>query len=75
MSEPTCRVCYAATLTRDERDRFNAEPVTGSVYLCPPHEKVLADAVGTLPMTLKAATPRRAGTVTDGPYARTEATS
>lgn len=37
MSEPTCRGCYAATLTPDALARFNAEPTTTSVYLCPKH--------------------------------------
>jgi hypothetical protein len=35
---PTCRACYAATLTPDQRERFNAEPVTSCVYLCPEHD-------------------------------------
>ena len=42
---PTCRACYAATLTPDERDRLNSEPVTGCVYLCPEHEAALTAAM------------------------------
>jgi hypothetical protein len=38
---PTCRSCYAATLTPDERDRFNAEPVTSCIYLCPTHQEAI----------------------------------
>lgn len=35
---PTCRRCYAETLTQGERERFYAEPVTSCVYLCPEHQ-------------------------------------
>ena len=41
---PACRSCYAATLTPDERDRFNAEPVTSCVYLCPEHAEAIDKA-------------------------------
>lgn len=36
-----CRGCYASTLSRDELDRLNAEPITMPVYLCPEHEVTL----------------------------------
>ncbi len=40
MTEPTCRTCYLSTLSKDERDRFLAEPVVGTIYYCPEHERV-----------------------------------
>lgn len=38
MSEPTCRSCYAATLTDEQRERFYAEPVTSCVHFCDEHQ-------------------------------------
>ena len=37
---PTCRTCYAQTLSKYERARFWDEPVTGCVYYCPEHQAV-----------------------------------
>jgi hypothetical protein len=39
-SNPLCRACYMSTLTKDERDRFNAEPVTMPIFFCAEHEMV-----------------------------------
>lgn len=47
---PTCRACYAATLTPDERDRLVAEPVTSGVYLCPRHQHAINEALSRLPV-------------------------
>lgn len=41
MNEPTCRTCYVGTLTKDERDRFLAEPVTSSIYYCEMHAQAV----------------------------------
>jgi hypothetical protein len=49
MSEPTCRACYAATLTPDERQRFYAEPVTSCIYWCADHERAMEDVLNSLP--------------------------
>jgi hypothetical protein len=49
MSEPTCRVCYAKTLTDDERGRFYGEPVTSCIYLCPEHEQAMAEVIAAMP--------------------------
>ena len=53
-SAPTCRACYAATLTPDERGRFNAEPPTTSVYLCPSHQASLDEVLRKFDFLLKA---------------------
>lgn len=47
--EPTCRVCYAKSLSDDERDRFYGEPVTGCIHLCPEHRAAMDDAMAALP--------------------------
>lgn len=49
MPEPTCRACYAATLTDAERERFNAEPVTSCVFLCADHQRAMDDALAGFP--------------------------
>ena len=41
----TCRVCYAKSLTPDECDRFYAEPVTSTIYLCPEHQAQYDDVI------------------------------
>lgn len=46
---PTCRVCYAKSLSNDERDWFYSEPVTGCIYLCPEHQAAMDEAVAALP--------------------------
>lgn len=43
MPEPTCRTCYAQTLSEGERTRFFAEDVTGCIYYCPEHQKAQDD--------------------------------
>lgn len=48
----TCRGCYAETLTPDELDRFNAEPVTSTVYLCPRHEAAISQLVDLLDVNM-----------------------
>lgn len=47
---PTCRACYAATLTPDERARLTAEPMTSCVYLCPRHQHAMDEALSRLPV-------------------------
>lgn len=47
-AQPRCRACYAATLSPDERDRFNAEPVTSCIYLCPGHQAALDERLARL---------------------------
>ena len=46
---PTCRACYAATLTPDQRERFYAEPVTSCIYWCPEHQRLMDEVVESLP--------------------------
>lgn len=43
MAEPTCRTCYALSLTRDQRERFYGETVTTEVYYCPEHQRQVDD--------------------------------
>lgn len=38
---PTCRSCYAETLTDEELTRFNSEPATSCIYYCPKHQRVV----------------------------------
>lgn len=62
MSEPTCRSCYAETLTDDELGRFNAEPVTTCVYYCPTHQAVVDQMMSKIDFskfTVRAAGGRR----------------
>ena len=49
---PTCRVCYARTLTDAQRERFYAEPVTMSIYLCPEHPRVHDEALAAFDQSL-----------------------
>lgn len=49
MPEPTCRGCYAATLTPDERERFYAEPATSCIYWCDDHRRAMDDVLNSLP--------------------------
>lgn len=58
MSGPTCRSCYAATLTDDQRERFNAEPVTTSVYLCDDHQRAMDAVLANMPPMIKVDTTR-----------------
>lgn len=38
-ASPTCRTCYAMTLSKYDRARFYDEPVTGCVHLCDQHQE------------------------------------
>lgn len=58
MSGPTCRSCYAATLTDDQRERFNADPITTSIYLCPEHQRAMDTVLANMPPLIKVDTPR-----------------
>lgn len=49
MSEPTCRGCYAATLTPAMRERFYAEPVTSCIYWCNEHQRAMDEVLNSLP--------------------------
>ena len=46
---PTCRACYAATLTPSQRERFYAEPVTSCIYWCDDHHRAMDAVLNALP--------------------------
>ncbi len=49
MPEPTCRACYAKTLTESERERFYAEPVTSCIFWCDEHQRAMDAVISSLP--------------------------
>lgn len=67
-AEPTCRTCYAMTLSKYERARFFDEPVTGCIYLCPEHQARMDRALADLPKIeyVKASAPTGALTLPPG---------
>jgi hypothetical protein len=46
---PTCRGCYAATLTPVQRERFYAEPITSCIYWCDDHQRAMDEVLHSLP--------------------------
>lgn len=48
-TEPTCRACYASTLTPSQRERFYAEAVTSCIHWCLDHQRAMDDALSNMP--------------------------